>query len=94
MKTTIHLELEFEVDFDIQKEEKMTRNYPGCPADIEINEIEAEGCLRGINQCLFDKVLAKYQEEIEEVCWEEAFEDHQAYLVEAADHMRDLREDR
>lgn len=35
------LELEIEiVSFHVQPEEKMTRNYPGCPAEFIIEEIE------------------------------------------------------
>ena len=92
MKTTINLELEFEVDFDIQKEERMTRHYPGCPAAIEINDLKIGR--RAVTQDIFSRIMDQHQEEIEEACLEEAFEDHQAYLVEAADHRRDSMEGR
>lgn len=34
-------EVEVEVDFDFSPAEKMTHDYPGCDASVEINSIEA-----------------------------------------------------
>lgn len=97
MKATITLEIEFEVDFDIQKEERQILHpaenaYPGCPASLEINDLKIGRCAVGME--IFNRIMGQYQEEIEEACWEESFEDHQAYLVEAADHRRDAMENR
>jgi len=33
-------EIEVEVDFDFQPAEKMTHDYPGCNASLEINYVE------------------------------------------------------
>ena len=33
-------EIEVEVDFDFQPAEKMTHDYPGCDASLEINYVE------------------------------------------------------
>lgn len=37
------LEIEVEVDFDFQPAEKMTHDYPGCDASVEINYVEVAG---------------------------------------------------
>ena len=99
MKTTIHLELEFEVDFGIQKEEKMTRHYPGCPASVEINEIKLIGLdgiylASSVHNDLFDTLVALHGDEIEEVCWDCARDEEFEDAVAHAEHMRDSREDR
>lgn len=36
-------ELEIEVDFDFEPAERMTRDYPGCDAQVTINEVLAAG---------------------------------------------------
>jgi|GEM_PF-1607117 len=36
MTLTTYIELEVEIAFDATPAEPMTRDYPGCPADIEI----------------------------------------------------------
>jgi hypothetical protein len=36
---TTHVEVPIRVYFDVQPEEKATQTYPGCPANIEINDI-------------------------------------------------------
>jgi hypothetical protein len=42
-ETTIELEngeeVDVEVDFDFSPAEKMTHDYPGCDADVEINQV-------------------------------------------------------
>ena len=46
-KTTIELEngdeIEIEVDFDASPAERMTHDYPGCDASVEINYVEVAG---------------------------------------------------
>ena len=42
-ETTIETEneeLEIEVDFDLSPAEKMTHDYPGCDASVDINYVE------------------------------------------------------
>ena len=36
-------ELEIEVDFDFEPAERMTRDYPGCDAQVIINEVTGAG---------------------------------------------------
>lgn len=44
METTINYRgIEFDVEYTYTPEEKGDRDYPGCPADIEIWKIEFEG---------------------------------------------------
>ena len=33
-------EIEIEVDFDLQPEERMTHDYPGCDASVDVNYAE------------------------------------------------------
>ena len=33
-------EIEVEVDFDFSPAEKMTHDYPGCDASVEINQVQ------------------------------------------------------
>jgi len=37
---TLTIETEIIIHFDYQKSEKRTKDYPGCPESIEINEVE------------------------------------------------------
>jgi hypothetical protein len=37
---TEEAEVEIEVDFDFQPAEKMTHDYPGCDASVEINSVQ------------------------------------------------------
>lgn len=36
-------ELEIEVDFDFEPAERMTHDYPGCDAQVTINEVTVAG---------------------------------------------------
>jgi hypothetical protein len=88
MKTTISIELEFEVDFDIQKEEQMTLHYPGCPAYVEPYDMKVLGV--PLEDALFIAILDEYEDEIHDACWDALKEE----AVAEADHRRDVLEDR
>lgn len=85
MKTYAYIEIEVEIDFDHQPEEKMTRHYPGCPAHIEINEIKLPTA---------DEVVKQYEQEIHDACWDEVKEEEQERAIMRAEYRRDaMRED-
>ena len=74
MKAYIDLELEFEVDFDYQKEEPTTRHYPGWPAAIEVNDLFIDG--KKLPVGIFNAVMDQCQDTIEDACWEELDENN------------------
>ena len=84
-ETEISIELDFKVRFNVQKEEKQTLHYPGCPAAIE--DIS-------LHMPTEREIIDMFKEEIEEACWEQAWEDAAEDAVAHDEHMRDLREDR
>ena len=88
MKTTINLELEFEIDFDTQKEERMTRHYPGCPAAVEPYGMKVLGV--PVGDKLFEAIYDEHEHEIDDACWDGLREEAQA----EAEHRRDSMEDR
>jgi hypothetical protein len=88
MKTTMHIELEFEVYFDPQQAERRTRHYPGCPAHVEPYNLKVLGV--PVGDKLFDAILDEYEHEIHDACWDALKEEEFA----AADHRRDCMEDR
>ena len=49
-------EIEVEVDFDFQPAEKMTHDYPGCDASLEINSVicKCPECSQQMKQFLND----------------------------------------
>lgn len=77
---TLHIEnvdeeIEIEVYFDFQPEERMTRHYPGCDPSVEICEvIRADN---GVELCL----LPDEQERIEEILVEKAEENRQEQIA-------------
>jgi len=48
-----YLERELDIQFDLQPEEPMTHEYPGCPAEITITEVE-------YNSKEMSDILARY----------------------------------
>ena len=69
MKTTIWLEVEFEVDFDYQPFERATLEYPGCDEGIEINEVKPVD---------LDRDIAFNTNEIREHCLEDYRDRHRS----------------
>ena len=67
MKTTIWLEIEFEVDYDYQPFERATLEYPGCSESVEINEVKP------VN---IDKDLCKHAFSIADHCLEDYRDSH------------------
>ena len=55
-------EIEIEVSFDYQPEENQTRDYPGCSADVEINEVIVVDS--GAEICLLPKELERISEDL------------------------------
>ena len=100
MKAIIHLELEFEIDFDAIPAERMTRHYPGCPAHIELNGLEVitgKDSKIDVWDCgskLHDYLIKTYEDELMEACWEEVEENEMERAVAQAEHFSDLRENR
>jgi len=99
MKATIALELEFEIDFDATPEEKMTRHYPGCPAQVEINGLELIGVKdiylpSNVHDGLFDTIMCMHEDDIEQACWEVVGEYQAERAMSDAECRRDMREDR
>ena len=89
MRTEFSLDdLEMTVDFDAQESEPQTLHYPGCPAAVEPYDI----CILGVRVCddVFHALMAKYEKEIYQACWDEI----QEYAVAEAEHRRDCEEDR
>jgi len=67
------IEIPVRVYFDYQPDEKMTNTYPGCPASIEINDVDFEEHPNPnlINwQDIQDWILKKYGEDLVDEAWE------------------------
>jgi hypothetical protein len=88
VKTSINIELEFEIEFDAHPPEKMTRHYPGSPASVEPCDMKVLGV--PIGDKLFEAMLDEYEHEIHDACWDALKEEEFA----AADHRRDCKENR
>ena len=69
MKTTIWLEVEFQVDYDYQPYERATLEYPGCSESIEINEVKPVD---------LDKDLFKHAFAISDHCLEDYRDRHRS----------------
>ena len=92
MKAIIHLELELEIDFDVQKEERTTRHYPGCPAYVEPYQLTYVGLKEKIMlpDRLADEIINDNEENIEQACWDEIAEEQ----ATEAEYRRDAMMDR
>jgi len=62
IETELGEEIELTVYFDFQPEEKMTWDYPGCPADAEVTEVLIAGT--SIEVCLMPDEEASVVESI------------------------------
>jgi hypothetical protein len=70
------VEIPVRVYFDYQPEEKEERHYPGCPASIEINDVDFEqrpilpifGPTNWDN--IRDYIMEKYGEDLAKEAWE------------------------
>ena len=69
MKTTVPIELEFEVEFDVQKAEPMRWHYPGHPAEIEICGIKYNG--HPVSDDMANEILEDNEYDIIQSCWDE-----------------------
>ncbi|MHC4748412.1 MAG: hypothetical protein ACYTFW_00925 [Planctomycetota bacterium] len=70
---TTHVEVPIRVYFDVQPEEKATQTYPGCPANIEINDIIFElndNTYATHVQAIKDWILEKHGEDLVREAWE------------------------
>ena len=59
------IEIPVRVYFDYQPPEKAEKHYPGCPASIEINQIDIER-----DKPLEDWLMEKYSEDLVDEAWE------------------------
>ena len=91
MKIPICIEIDMEVDYDVQKAERTTRHYPGCPAAIEINTL-----LKGIElpMNLFNSIMSDFQQVIEDQCWNDVQCQVEENLVCEAEYKADALRDR
>ena len=69
MKYSIHQEIMVTVDYDYSPEEKQVlypndKAYPGCPAEITVNEIDLDGLdiLPYIEESDLDRIKAEIME--------------------------------
>ena len=92
MKTTLHLEIEIEVDYDFCPAERMTRHYPGSPAQIEINTLLISGDELPIE--IFNSIMADFQDEIEEWCWDDVRDRAEEQAMAKAEHQFDCMRNR
>lgn len=93
MRATTYIEIAIDIEFTAHKAERMTRHYPGCPADLEITNLSCLGI--DFPEKMFDQFMKDYEDELEEACWEQVKYDREAIEVmamEQAEHMLDLRE--
>ena len=80
MKTNLTLELDLTIEYEIHPGEPATLHYPGCPAEIEILNIEIMD--RPVSEGLFNEIMVEFENEIREWCVDDAA-DHQRAAAEA-----------
>lgn len=71
METTVFIQIEMTVEFDAHKAVPKTRDYPGDPAEIEINDIKILNC--EISEELHNNVLFWHEDEIKEHIGDEIY---------------------
>ena len=91
-ETETTLELEMQIKFSVCPGEGMTRHSPGFPAHIEHMIINIEG--EPISPELEAKIVIKFEDEIDEACWDHVQECAAENAIIQAEHRRDSREDR
>ena len=84
-ETEIELTVPITVKFYANKAERMTRHYPGCPANIEIEDVILPDVAW---------VVCTYEDEIKEACWDHINEYEAENAMMQAEYRRDAREDR
>ena len=72
MNVTIPIELEFEIEFNVIKEEPRTWDYPGHPAEVEICAIKYNG--HTIPDDMADEIIKDNEDDIIDCCWGEVKE--------------------
>ena len=92
MKTTLMLELEIEIDYDFQPMEKMTRHYPGCPAEVEINTLLINGI--ELPMKLQSSIMKDFEYEINEWCWDDVRDRAAEDAMARAEHQLDCMRNR
>jgi len=92
MKTNLFLEIELEVDYDFCPAERMTRHYPGSPAQVEINTILINDI--ELPPPIFNTIMADFGDVIEEWCWDDVRNSEAERAICEAEHRREWMEDR
>lgn len=78
--------VDVEVEFDFQPEERMTRDYPGCPAYIEIISVIRGGV--DITAFIDETEIQQIEQRIWDILNDEAYADQ---AEEAYDHYKDAQ---
>ena len=81
--------LTIDVEYETEPEEPMTRDYPGCPAQLEVVSIYIKG--KQISDDTFYTIMDKFGYEIEQACWEEANQEAAEQEAAHAEHLYDLK---
>ena len=62
-----------DIEYAVEKEEPMTRHYPGCPAQLEITKISVND-KEITNSYVWDWLMDNFGIEMEQACWENVSE--------------------
>ena len=92
MKTSLILEIEIEVDYDFQPMERMTRHYPGCPEEVEINTLSISGIELPME--LQNLIMRDFEYEIYEWVWDDVRDRAAEDAVCRAEHQMDIMRNR
>lgn len=58
-----HVEIPIWVHYDVQPEDPMTLTYPGCKAEITMNDITVADDIK-------EWIMEKYKDQLEMECWD------------------------
>ena len=81
--------LTIDVEYETEPEEPMTRDYPGCPAQLEITHIYIKN--KEVSPDMFVYIIEEFGDEIEQACWEEANQEAAEQAMAHAEHLYDLK---
>ena len=91
MKNSYSFDTEFKglslrVEYDYDREDPATRDYPGAPAQIYINQVWVE---------IPEDLVSMFTQELEELCWDQVNETHEALAeARARDYLEEKRRHR
>ena len=81
--------LKIDIEYEIEPEETTTRDYPGCPAQLEVVDMFIKG--KRVHPFTFQMIMKHHGDEIEQACWEEANQEAQEQYAAHAEHLYDLK---